>query len=311
MKMAHLNGGIAKLPTFALAVSMASVSGARAQAPQPDGAGLERGTLPASWAEPPDACATRQSDFRLHEYNPDLYILRQSGCTNYEKPFLYLIFGDGQALLVDTGARGARVADAIAAALKRWADAHGKPIPRLVAAHSHAHGDHVAGDSALAAMPGVTVVGTSPEAVQRFFALRAWPDSIATFDLGGRALDVIPIPGHERASIAIYDRRTGILLTGDTMYPGRLYVADGAEFTKSVRRLVDFTRERRVAHVLGAHIEEARTPFLDYPIGTRFQPDEHALELSRGHLLELHDALSQMGSTIVRRAMADFTIWPK
>lgn len=212
-------------------------------------------------------CATRQSDFRIHEYNPDFYILRQSGCTNYEKPFLYLIFGDGQALLVDTGAKGARVADAIAAALKRWADTHGKPVPRLVAAHSHAHGDHVAGDSALAAIGGVTVVGTSPEAVERFFGLK--------------------------------------------MYPGRLYVADAAAFTKSVRRLVEFTRDLRVAHVLGTHIEEARTPFLDYSIGTRFQPDEHVLELSRGHLLELNDALEHMGTTIVRRAMADFTIWPK
>jgi hypothetical protein len=66
-----------------------------------------------------------------------------------------------------------------------------------------------------------------------------------------------------------------------------------------------------VAHVLGAHVEEARTPFLDYPIGTKFQPDEHKLELTRGHLLELNAALEQMGPTIVRRAMADFTIWPK
>src|SRR5262245_19122910 len=106
-------------------------SSVAAQAPQPDGAGLERGTLLESWAESPDACAARQSDFRLHEYNADFYILRQSGCTNYEKPFLYLIFGDGQALLVDTGAKGARVADAIGAALKRWAVAHGKPIPKL------------------------------------------------------------------------------------------------------------------------------------------------------------------------------------
>jgi hypothetical protein len=33
--------------------------------------------------------------------------------------------------------------------------------------------------------------------------------------------------------------------------------------------------------------------------------------LTRGHLLELNAALEQMGGTIVRRAMADFTIWPK
>ena len=31
-------------------------------------------------------------DWQIHEYNANFYILRESGCTNYEKPFLYLIF---------------------------------------------------------------------------------------------------------------------------------------------------------------------------------------------------------------------------
>src|SRR5215475_2389815 len=110
-----------KLQIVAVATLLLS-SSVGAQAPQPDGAGLERGALLESWTESPEACATRQSDFRIHEYNADFYILRQSGCTNCEKPFLYLIFGDGQALLVDTGDKRARVDDAISAALKRWAD---------------------------------------------------------------------------------------------------------------------------------------------------------------------------------------------
>ena len=38
-------------------------------------------------------------DWQVHEYNADFYILRESGCTNYEKPFLYLIFGKDKALL--------------------------------------------------------------------------------------------------------------------------------------------------------------------------------------------------------------------
>jgi len=40
----------------------------------------------------------------VHEYNPDFYILRQSGCRHDEKPFLYLLFGSDKALLLDTGA---------------------------------------------------------------------------------------------------------------------------------------------------------------------------------------------------------------
>ena len=306
--MPIMNGALRWWTSLVLA-GVTSSGAALAQAPQPDGAGLERGTLPLTWAESSDGCGTH-ADFRLHEYNPDLYILRQSGCTNYEKPFLYLIFGDGQALLLDSGAKNADVAGAVRGALARWAEHHGGRVPSLVVAHSHAHGDHVAGDSALALLPNTTVVGRTPEAVQQFFNLAGWPEQPGTYTLGGRVLDIVPIPGHERASIAVYDRRTGILLTGDTMYPGRLYVADAAAFTKSVRRLVDFTRGKPIAHVLGAHIEEARTPFLDYPIGTKFQPDEHGLEFTRGHLLELDDALTRMNGAIVRQALRDFTIWP-
>ena len=293
----------------ALGFCLAGAHATLAQIPQPDGGGLDRGSLPASWAETGEGCGT-QPDFRLHEYNADFFILRQSGCTNYEKPFLYLIFGDGQALLLDSGAKNANVAAAVQAALSRWAARHGGKLPKLTVAHSHGHGDHVAGDAQLAALPNVTVIGTAPDAVQSFFGLRDWPNAATTYDLGGRVLDIVPIPGHERASIAVYDRRTGLLLTGDTMYPGRLYVADATAFTGSVSRLVAFTRDKPIAHVLGAHIEEARTPFLDYPIGTKFQPDEHGLELSRGQLLELNDALAQMGGTVVRRAMRDFTVWP-
>lgn len=281
-----------------------------AQAAQPDGAGLERGVLPPSWAETGEACATTPH-FRLHEYNADFFILRQTGCTNYEKPFLYLIFGSEKALLLDSGAKGADVAGAVRAELAQWAGRHGGRVPPLVVAHSHGHSDHIAGDSALATLPNVTVVHPSVDSVRQYFRMTAWPSGSATFDLGGRPLEIIAIPGHQAASIAVYDRRTGILLTGDTMYPGRLYVADPAAFVESARRLVEFTRGKPIAHVLGAHIEQARTPLLDYPVGTKFQPDEHVLELSRGALLELWDALERMNGTIVRTAMADFTIWPK
>src|SRR3954470_10302657 len=116
-----------------------------AQAPQPNGAGVERGVLPASWSQPDSAVCATAPHFRLHEYNPDFYILRQSGCTNYEKPFLYLIFGADKVLLLDTGAKGADVAGAVRAALSRWAGAHNRAsAPQLIVAHSHGHGDHVA-----------------------------------------------------------------------------------------------------------------------------------------------------------------------
>jgi len=120
---------------------------------------------------------------------------------------------------------------------------------------------------------------------------------------------VIPIPGHDVLSVAYYDRQTGILDAGDSLYPGRLYVHDFPAFVASTRRLVRFTDGKIVTHIVGCHIEQTRTPYLDYKIGTKYQPDEHSLDLGRGELLELNDALSHMNEP-ARRAFRDFTIWP-
>ena len=293
---------------FALALLITWLAVAPANAQPPSVEQLERGTLPASWVTA--ASCPETPAFRVHEYNPDFFILRQSGCTNFEKPFLYLLFGERTAMLVDTGAQSADVAAAVDQAIERWSVRHQGRSVSLVVVHSHGHGDHVAGDAQFKGRANTTLVAASAEALTDFFGLKAWPETSATYTLSGRLIDVIPIPGHEPASIALYDRRTGLLLTGDTVYPGRLYVRDGPAFAASIRRLVAFTRDQPVAHILGAHVENMRTPYLDYPAGTQNQPDEHALELGRAHLLELNDALTEMGGAIVRRAFRDFTVWP-
>jgi glyoxylase-like metal-dependent hydrolase (beta-lactamase superfamily II) len=131
-----------------------------------------------------------------------------------------------------------------------------------------------------------------------------------TLDLGARVIDVIPIPGHEATSLAFYDRQCAVLLTGDTLYPGRLYIRDATAYVRSIKRLVVFTSDKPVAHILGTHIENTRTPYLDYPVGTTYQPNEHVLELGRGQLIELYDALIDMRGTLVRNVLRDFTISP-
>ena len=289
-----------------LAVAAMTLAGQQADSRTPL---LEPGVIPQRWTpERPDCAGV--PPFLVHEYNPTFIILRQSGCTNFEKPFLYLILGTKQAMLVDTGAKGADVSGVVSEVLRRHAKEQQRPELPLLVVHSHGHSDHVAGDAAFRGKPGVQLVDGTPEAVSRFFGLTAWPRGVAQHDLGDRVLDVIPIPGHEAASIAIYDRRTGILLTGDTVYPGRLYVRDEAAFRESIDRLVEFTAAHEIAHALGAHIENTRTPFADYPEGTTFQPDEHVLELGRAHLLELQSTLRTMSGAIERRRLRDLTIWP-
>jgi len=286
-----------------------AVSAARAQAPQPDGAGVSAGILPKTWLLGGPKCV-EIPEFQVHEYNEDTYILRQSGCSNYEKPFLYLLFGKEKALLLDTGAGKNEVSRYVRVVIESWLRRNKRESIPLIVAHTHAHRDHTSGDQQLEGLPGTTVVKPDVKAVQEFFGIASWPEQIVQYDLGDRVLDIIPIPGHEKSGTAVYDRQTGILFTGDTLYPGRLYVFDQEAFIHSINRLVEFTRGKIVAHILGAHIENRRTPYLDYTVGTAYQPEEHELELSRGHLLELNDALVRMNGKVVRMAMRDFTIWP-
>ncbi len=289
---------------------LAAFSQAFAQAPQPNGGGVTPGTLPRAWQTSGPQCGPNPQ-FQVHEYNPDLYIFRESGCSNYEKPFLYLLFGREKALLLDTGAGTTDVARVIQTQLDEWLRRNHQENVSLIVAHTHSHGDHISGDQQLKSLPRTTVIEPNTSAVKAFFNFRNWPSEPVTYDLGNRVLDIIPIPGHEPSSISVYDRQTGILFTGDTLYPGRLYVQDAPAFALSVQRLVDFTRGKIVTHVLGNHIEQTRTPYLDYPIGTVYQPDEHELAFGRAQLLELNEALHKMNDHVVRMAFRDFTIWPE
>ena len=211
-----------------------------AQAPEPDGGGVEPGTLPLKWATGGPNCM-ELPDWQVHEYNPDSYILRQSGCTHYEKPFLYLLFGSDKALLVDTGAGEPTTGAIVSRVIGQWLERNQRQSIGLVAAHSHSHGDHVAGDKDFMGNHGVEFVAAEPKALQKAFGIKSWPKDIGRINLGGRPIDVIPIPGHDAASVAYYDAKTGVLLTGDSLYPGRLYVRDWAGFVASTKRMADFT----------------------------------------------------------------------
>jgi hydroxyacylglutathione hydrolase len=289
--------GSSALARFIVATLAAGVACARAAtAPSPQ---IDQG-----WYAGGAACTGPQ--FQVRAYDRDFFVLRQAACTNYEKPFLYLIFGSERALLLDTGAGGVDIVTPIDSLIRRR-----NGSLALVVAHSHAHGDHVAGDTLIAKRPNTRVVGRDTASVRAFFGIARWPADGGSIDLGGRILDILPIPGHQPASIALYDRRTGILLTGDTFYPGRLYVRDTAAFATSVARLASFARTHRITHILGTHIENSDSPGVDYPVGTVDQPREHGLDLSTANLFELDSVVQSMRGRMKRTVRRDFTVWPQ
>ena len=246
------------------------------------------------------------------KYNSNTWILRQNKCTNYEAPFMFLFFGDDKALLMDTGATKESdifpLYDTVRAIVDDWSEENGDV--ELLVAHTHKHGDHYAADGQFEGKPNTTVVGLDVEDVKNFFNISGWPNQIKSFDLGNRLMKIVPIPGHQASSIAVYDTLTKILLTGDTVYPGRLYVKDWRAFKLSIDRLVKFSNNYEISMILGNHIEMTQTPGLDYPIETTYQPKEHPLPLSVLELKELSDALITIGAKPNKEVHDSFIIYP-
>lgn len=272
------------------------------------------GDLPVRWNHG-SRSVRRNGDppIQVHAYDEHTFVLRQNKAVHYEAPFLYLLCGNDRALLLDTGATedpgSFPLRTTVDAVLEGWLAEHPRPRYELVVAHTHGHGDHIAGDGQFDGRPRTTVVPADLASVRSFFGITDWPADVVPLDLGGRVLEVTGIPGHHEASIAIHDPWTGFLLTGDTVYPGRLYVNDFAAFRESLDRLVAFAGSRPVTHVMGCHIEMSRRPGRDYPIGATYQPDEPPLQMTVAQLTAIRDATGPIADVPGVHTFDDFIIF--
>ncbi|MCJ2180552.1 MBL fold metallo-hydrolase [Novosphingobium album (ex Hu et al. 2023)] len=283
----------------------------------PAGAALLLGTPPAHaealhfehWI---DGTAESEPEMQVQKIDADTFVIRQSVKTNFEAPFLYLLFGQDRALLLDTGAGGLEIRPTIDHVISDWRAAHGGRTIRLVVAHSHGHGDHHAGDDEFTDRPDTDLVGLAPEQVAAFFGIGDWPDATARYDLGQRVLDIIPTPGHQSAHIMVYDERTHLLFSGDMLYPGRLYVPHGefGTFRASADRLAAFAMTHPVRALLGAHIEMTTTPGEDYAMKAPEHPAEHPLPLAPAVITELQEATAMAGPEPAIDRHADFIVYP-
>lgn len=110
--------------------------------------------------------------------------------------------------------------------------------------HSHSHSDHRKGDPQFMGHNNVEVVGANNDALEQQLGLLDWPNVSSLLDLGGRKVTIIPIPGHQEQSIALYDHQTQWLLTGDTLYPSLIRVKNWGDFKNSIARLFEFINQR-------------------------------------------------------------------
>ncbi|HTR15612.1 MAG TPA: MBL fold metallo-hydrolase [Acetobacteraceae bacterium] len=140
----------------------------------------------------------------------------------------------------------------------------------LICVASHTHFDHIGGhyefpdravhtaEAAILAAPGRAPTLADRYATDAMFdalppdwdaaryTVRAAPArwhlrAGDVLDLGDRAFEVIHTPGHSPGGIALWERRTGVLLSGDIVYDGPLiddaYHSDRAAYLDSLTRL--------------------------------------------------------------------------
>lgn len=249
---------------------------------------------------------------QVHFLDGYTVLIRQSLRTSAEAPIVALLFGNERALLLDTGDDAdpsvwplRQVVDEL---VDDWLSSHPREDYELTVAHTHAHTDHTAGDTQFSDRPFTTVVGTEVDDVRAFFGLGDWPEGSATYDLGGRRLVVIPSPGHHETSISVLDAYTGFLFTGDTIYPGRLYVPDMDAFMATMDRLVQLAESGEISHVLGCHIELDRNGS-DYPLGVRKHGEEASPFMPAERLAAVRDAARVVADSPGVHRFDDFVIY--
>jgi hydroxyacylglutathione hydrolase len=273
------------------------------------------GSLDVVWNHGTRQRKAAEPAIQVHHYDEHTVILRQSKAVNYEAPFLFLLFGNERALLLDTGATKDPALFPLRATVDRlvaeWLERHPRSAYELVVAHTHGHGDHVAGDAQFADRPNTTVVPRELDAVLAFFNFdaAAWPEQTVSFDLGGRVLEIFGSPGHHKAAITYYDPWTAILFTGDTVLPGRLYAFDFPAFLTTLDRMTAFAEAHHVSHVFGCHVEMTDRPGRDYPLGATYQPNERVPQLTVARMAAIRDAARSVAATRGVHQFDDFIIY--
>ncbi len=268
-----------------------------------------------SWIHGSENCEKNKDPaIDVFQYTDTTFVLRQNKCVHYEAPFIYVLFGEHTVFVQDTGATAEAdnfpLYETLQKLISRWQKSHNNEALNILVTHSHSHGDHTAADPQFDGKPAVTLIKPDKKSVKEYFGFKNWPNELASLDLGKRKLTIIAIPGHQEESIAIYDPQTKWLLSGDTIYPGRLYVKNWATYKTSIRRLAEFSQTHEIGAIMGTHIEMSNSPGQDYPMGSTYQPDEARLALSVEDLLSLDSALEKAGTKPRKLLMPKFIVTP-
>jgi glyoxylase-like metal-dependent hydrolase (beta-lactamase superfamily II) len=227
--------------------------------PRPEYKSLERIPSPDPW-------------FEVYKVAPQTFAIYEPH--QFEETISYLIVGQKQAILFDTGMG---IGD-----LRKVVNSL-TPLPVMVL-NSHTHNDHVGDNWQFDTVYSVDsdfsrhdAAGSVKDAQQELLAVqicgnlpprfdsaayKTKPWHIAGYihdgqklDLGDRTVEVLLTPGHTPDGVALLDRANGLLFTGDVYYPAPIWLyrpeTDFTAYQASVKRLAALAPQLKT--VLGAH----------------------------------------------------------
>ena len=210
--------------------------------------------------------------FEVYQVVPQVFAIYEPH--QAEETISYLILGEKQALLFDTGM-------GISDIRKVTGELTHLPI---IVLNSHTHDDHVGGNWQFETVFGMDtdftrtnakgsrqdaqdelgpgmICGKLPQGFDsKAYATRPWKISRLLHDhdkvdLGGRTLEIISTPGHTPDAISLLDRAHGLLFTGDTYYPAPIWLfrpeTNLDDYVASVKHLAALAPQLRL--VLGQH----------------------------------------------------------
>lgn len=157
----------------------------------------------------------------------------------------FLLAGDERALLVDSGMQTHDARDLAERVCS-------VPISLF---HTHCDRDHVGSDAQFDEVMVSPMELVHPEAPHDSrVVVPIWDGDV--IDLGGREVEVIALPGHTPGSVALLDRTSGMLFSGDPIQrDGRIYMfgpmRSMAAYIHSLRRLS--VRASEIASIWPCH----------------------------------------------------------
>ncbi|MGB8473568.1 MAG: MBL fold metallo-hydrolase [Candidatus Acidiferrum sp.] len=211
--------------------------------------------------------------FEVYKVAPGVFAIYEPH--QAEETISYLIVGTKQALLFDTGMGIANIHTVVRNLTSR-------PV---VVLNSHTHNDHVGGNSLFSFIYGMDTAFTRANAKgsradaqaeiapgmicgdlprgfnPKTYATKPWHVSLWVHNgfkisLGhDHDVEIIATPGHTPDSIALLDVENGLLFTGDTYYPGPIWLfrpeTNLDDYVASVKKLAALAPQIKL--VLGAH----------------------------------------------------------